>query len=217
MDKEPDRPRQKPPPPPVAAPAVGVPTAGVPTSFGPPAVLPMAVGLRVSKRLLWVGGAVYPLHNIVRVYSFVLRPKRREALGTFAKRILQAGLLAAVPFLLATTDILNHSSDEEALRFVVYLAGAWLVYAVIELLSVLFARSVPVLAVDTAGNATAMVTTVDERGLAELVKVLSQALENPEVEFQMTVQTLTVSPKNYHFGDNVNMYGGIGNTGKAAR
>ncbi len=53
----------------------------------PPPRPPAAAGveLRVSRRLLWVGEAAYPLHNITRVHTFVLRPKRMEALNDFLK------------------------------------------------------------------------------------------------------------------------------------
>ncbi|MFZ3499574.1 DUF6232 family protein [Streptomyces sp. 5.8] len=43
------------------------------------------VTLRVSRRLLWVGEAVYPLHNVVRVRSFVLKPNRTKAVVQFGQ------------------------------------------------------------------------------------------------------------------------------------
>ncbi|WP_308312029.1 hypothetical protein [Streptomyces albipurpureus] len=34
------------------------------------------------------------------------------------------------------------------------------------------------------------------------------SIENPEIEFQVKFEALMINPRNYHFGDNVNMYGG---------
>lgn len=64
---------QQPPAPPltplwVPAPA-GPPKPARQEDFGVPSLV-----LRVSNRLLWVGEAVYPLHSIVRVQTYVLSP-----------------------------------------------------------------------------------------------------------------------------------------------
>ncbi|MDY0812997.1 DUF6232 family protein [Kitasatospora purpeofusca] len=171
-----------------------------------------AVNVRVDKRLLWVGNAAYPLRNITRVYTFLLRPNRGAALARFMRRLL---VLLAVVVVLAVLDDGRSEyvapTGEEGL--VVFGAG-FAIFAVLELLAVLFARSVPVLAVDTAGSPTAIVTDSDRGRVGELLHTLAYALEHPETEFQVTMQTLTFSPQNYHVGDNVNMYGGFGNTGK---
>jgi hypothetical protein len=174
---------------------------------------PGAVDVRVDKRLLWVGSAAYPLHNITRVYTFLLRPNRRAAASRFMRRLL---LLLAV---VAVLGVLSNGRSSENVTatgeegLVVFGLG-FAIFAVFELSAVLFARSVPVLAVDTAGSPTAIVTDSDRNRVGELLHTLAYALEHPETEFQVTMQTLTFSPQNYHIGDNVNMYGGLGNTGK---
>lgn len=54
-------------------------------TWGPPPMPPVtppggkSIDLRVGKRLLWLGEAVYPLHNLVRVYTAEFKPKRWEA------------------------------------------------------------------------------------------------------------------------------------------
>ncbi|WP_408057766.1 hypothetical protein OG542_16910 [Streptomyces violaceus] len=82
------------------------------------------------------------------------------------------------------------------------------------MLSVVTAPSRYVLAIEAAGPSTAMVTSRTPQHLDQLVGDVAGALENPDTEFQVTVEQLTInSPTNYHFGDNVNMHGGSGNTG----
>ncbi|MFJ8432138.1 DUF6232 family protein [Kitasatospora sp. NPDC094019] len=220
MDRndQPDRPWRDPgrgvPPQPPGPPTVGD-RGGLPLATGPSAVLTESVDLRVSKRLLWVGGAAYPLHNIVRVYSFVLLPRRAEAVRLFARQAVQAVTLALLAVVGAAFPF-GVGEDVEPLKVpVLVVALLWAGYGFVAMFVVLAAPSMPVLAVDTAGNATALVGTADRAGLAEAVRILSHALENPEAEIALTIRSLTVKTGNYHYGDNVNVYGGSGNTGKA--
>lgn len=176
------------------------------------------VELRVSKRLLWVGQAAYPLRNIARVYTFTLHPKRKEAVIRFLTR---TGITLAVAIGLSiigsVTFLASESTGSGLLTFVWLASGAALIYFLVDMLSVVTAQSHYVLAIETAGPSTAMVTSRNPQHLDQLVGYVAGALENPDTEFQVTVERLTInSPTNYHFGDNVNMYGGNGNVGIAA-
>ncbi|MEU0384526.1 DUF6232 family protein [Streptomyces chartreusis] len=202
----------------------------------PPATPPRAmtdIELRVSKRLLWVGAAAYPLRNIARVYTFTLRPKRKEAVFRFFAR---TGIILAVAIGLSIIggliSLANEAGDSGMspyegdpssgggsglIIFVWVCSGAALIYFFVDMLSVVTAPSHYVLAIETAGPSTAMVTSRTPEHLDQLVGYVAGALENPDTEFQVTVEQLTInSPTNYHFGDNVNMYGGSGNVGIAA-
>ncbi|MGW3076125.1 DUF6232 family protein [Kitasatospora sp. NPDC001132] len=186
----------------------------MPLATGPSAVLTASVDLRVSKRLLWVGGATYPLHNIVRVYAFVLLPKRKEALRRFARQVVQALTLALLAVIGAGLPSDIGKGVEMFKGAVLTAALLWAGYGFVEMLVVLTSPALPVPAVDTAGNATALIGTADRARLAEAVRILSHALENPETEVALKIRSVTVNTGNYHIGDNVNMYGGSGNTGK---
>ncbi|MFI0506440.1 DUF6232 family protein [Streptomyces albogriseolus] len=183
----------------------------------PPAVPPpqqRAIGLRVGKRLLWVGGAAYPLQNITRVYTFTLTPRRKEATLRFLKR---AALTLSVAFgltiIAGLASIGNTSMAGGILMFTWMGAIGALVFSLVEMFSVLGAPPQYVLAMETSGPSIAMVTSSDPRQLDQLVAPIVRAIEHPEAEFQVTVEQLFVNPKNYYFGDNVNMYGGSGNVG----
>ncbi|MFE0803305.1 DUF6232 family protein [Streptomyces sp. NPDC058812] len=172
------------------------------------------IDLRVSKRLLWVGAAAYPLRNITRVYTFTLTPRRKEATLLFLKR---TALILSVAFgltIVAGLTALADSSTAGGILTIVWLGAiAALVFCVVELFSVLTAPPHYVLAVETSGPSIAMVTSADPRHLDQLVAPIVQAIENPEAEFHVQVEQLLVNPRNYYFGDNVNMYGGSGNVG----
>ncbi|MEU7717328.1 DUF6232 family protein [Streptomyces tibetensis] len=187
----------------------------------PPSTPPRAVTdveLRVHKRLLWVGTAAYPLRNIARVYTFTLHPKRKEAVFRFLTRaLITLAVGIGLSIIGGLTFIDGESTGTAVLTFVWLGAGAALVYFFMRMLSVVTAQSHYVLAVETAGPSTAMVTSRNPQHLDQLVGYVAGALENPDTEFQVTVERLTInSPTNYHFGDSVNMYGGSGNTGISA-
>jgi hypothetical protein len=224
-------PPQPPAGPPPAAPPQ--PPAGPPPAADPyPDVAPPAstepiigVDLRVSKRLLWIGDAYYPLRNLARVYTLTIRPRRKEAVLLFVKRLLIIGAVATVLGLLAamideSSGGLGSSSNSGGsgglFVLVVIASAAALIYSLVEMLSVLGAPAHFVLAVETSGPSTAVVSGRQPDQLRQLAHQIADAIENPEADFKVQVDTITISPKHYYFGDNVNMYGGTGNVGMAS-
>lgn len=198
------------------------PPAVPPRPMGAPSPpLVHAVDLRVSKRLLWVGPAAYPLENIARVFTFVLRPRRKEAITLFCKRValtlaLAVGMTVLILLVDAVASIGRGESSGGPFIFLVWLgAVGGFVYYLLELTQVLSARSHFVLAVETSGPSTAMVTSRDPGELIQLVGRIAHAIDHPEAEFTVRVEGISASPHIYHFGDNVNMYGGSGNVGIA--
>ncbi|MEV8065569.1 DUF6232 family protein [Streptomyces sp. NPDC085995] len=185
----------------------------------PPAAPPpsaRSIDIRVSKRLLWVGGAAYPLENITRVHTFLLTPRRWEATQQFLKRL---GIILSVAFALTILGGITGLASQDAAGTIVTLvwlgAVAALVLSIVELVGVLGAPTQYVLAVETSGPSMALVTFPQPHYLDQLVGSLVHAIENPETEFQVRVERILVNPRNYYFGDNVNMYGGTGNVGMA--
>ncbi|MEU3691014.1 DUF6232 family protein [Streptomyces narbonensis] len=176
--------------------------------------------LVISKRLLWVGRAAYPLENIVRVYTFVLRPRRAEAIRKFLKRA--ALLLLAtlgVLFFVFIANAFSRGEDPDAfLGFLVQIAFlsvvGGLIWSVVDMLIVVTASSHYVLAIETNGQSTAMVSG-NPRHLDDLVAQIAAAIDEPDAHLNVVVGALSISnPSNYYFGDAVNIYGGTGNTGK---
>ncbi|MGC5342996.1 DUF6232 family protein [Streptomyces sp. DT24] len=180
--------------------------------------MPTSLDLTVTKRLLWVGGAVYPLQNVARVYTFVLHPRRAEAVRRFLKRAALT-LIVAMAFTLfgAIADFLSRedSGFDGFITFTWIAAVGGLIYFFADMLAVVTASSHFVMAVESNGLSTALVTGQPEQ-LNQLVHRIAHAIENPETELQVRVERLTISnPSNYYFGDAVNMYGGSGNVGMA--
>ncbi|MFF8189487.1 DUF6232 family protein [Streptomyces bobili] len=166
----------------------------------------------MSRRLLWVGEAVYPLYNVARVHTFVLKPKRMEALSDFLK---WAGITVLVFVVVqAVNDNSSSYNSQDDNAQVVWVLGVAVVLGLLfHTVKVWVSPDEHVLAVETSSGSTALVTLPDPTQLRQLVLYIVHAIENPEAEFQVRVESLQVNPKNYQFGDTVNMYGGLHNTG----
>ncbi|GHH90872.1 DUF6232 family protein [Streptomyces capillispiralis] len=150
--------------------------------------------LRVGKRVLWVGDAAYPLRNVTRVYSVEFKPKRGETFGFF--------LVGSVIALVVAR------SEPDALPGCVLAVAALLVW----LLKVLWSPSKYALVIDTSGTASALVTLPHRERLRQLVDAIVEAVESPEKQLHVQVESMNFS-RNYHHGDKVNIYGGLGHTG----
>ncbi|QNE75885.1 hypothetical protein F0344_15695 [Streptomyces finlayi] len=178
--------------------------------------MPVPLDLVVTKRLLWVAGAAYPLQNVARVYTFVLHPRRGEAVARFFKRSTLAVLVAmAFTVFGGMAGYLARGEEgfEGIITFVWVATVAALVFFLADMLVVATASSHFVMAVESNGRSTALVTG-DPAHLNQLVQQIAHAIENPETELSVRVEKLTISnPSNYYFGDAVNMYGGQGNVG----
>ncbi|MEU9760015.1 DUF6232 family protein [Streptomyces sp. NPDC047985] len=189
-------------------------TAGPPLPPVPPAPPPgNGVELKVGKRLLWVGEAAYPVHNITRVHTFELRPKRMEAFVSFLKWLAATFVVFVLLQLANENGSSGYADSNEPADGVWVVAIGVAIGLVVRLVKDLSAPSEHVLAIETSSSSSALVTLPDPNQLRRLVQYLVNAIENPEAEFQVRVERVLVNPKNYHFGDNVNMYGGMFNTG----
>ncbi|MEV6248230.1 DUF6232 family protein [Streptomyces sp. NPDC051742] len=162
------------------------------------------IDVSVSGRLLWVNMACYPLRSIARVRTHDVAPDRGKAFKRFLK------WLAVVLVVLAVSNALR---DDEAAQTGVMLGVVVLGYAVVDLTVVLLGSSYSVLVVETTGLAKAVLVSKSGVVLAELVEKIAYAIENPEADFRMRVESLTINHKNYDFGDKVNINGGTGNVG----
>jgi hypothetical protein len=165
----------------------------------PPVIPPppnrKTVVLRVDKRLLWVGDAAYPLRNVTRVYPVEFKPKRMETFGYFV-------IGSAIAFVVARTE-----PDTAAGSVLVVIAlFAWF-------LRVLTSPSKYALVIDTSGAASALVTLQHHEQLKQLVNAIVEAVETPEKQLHVQVESLHINRNAYHHGDKVNIYGGLGNTG----
>ncbi|MGW5399986.1 DUF6232 family protein [Streptomyces sp. NPDC003952] len=207
-----------PPPPPPAHPPRQAALPPLPPL--PPSAGARGVQLRISRRLLWVGPAAYPLHNIVRVQTAVLTPDRAKAVVRF---LIWGAVLAVFCALLAQFSDDGPSSSygdygyedgagstAEALWGVGFIGGIALVVLLVYRLS---RPDLHVMVVEVASASLALVTMPDASQLDAVVQHVVHAIDHPETEFSLRMDRVDINLKSYHLGDNVNVYGGVGNTG----
>ncbi|MFZ3499573.1 DUF6232 family protein [Streptomyces sp. 5.8] len=187
----------------------------------PPGAGKYGVELRISRRLLWVGPAAYPLRNIVRVHTSVLSPDRAKAGVQFLKRgaALAVVLYVLVEFVIDepsySSGIYGNyedsaSSQQQMVWTFGIIAGLFLVA---QLIYKVTRPDLHVLAVETASGSIALVTMRDKSRLGVVVQHVVHAIEHPEAEFSIRMDRVELNLKSYYLGDSVNIYGGVGNAG----
>lgn len=162
--------------------------------------------LRVSDRMLWVGTAAVPLHNISWVQAFRLRHDWGRA---FSRLLLW--LVAAVLFLSAISHASgDEGSDGESVngRLVLIIVAICLTVVIKELI----ASAKPVLVVEMNSGSRVVVTLPSMDELRQIAERIVDAIDRPEAEFTETVKLLNNNSTN-NYGPVVNMIGGRGNTG----
>ncbi|MET9726022.1 DUF6232 family protein [Streptomyces zaomyceticus] len=155
--------------------------------------------LKVSRRILWVGSAALPLHNITRVEAFMIKADRGAAFVRFLRWLLVAALIYAA---------INYASDGEIEGNPVLLVVGIALF--LFLLKELFQSPTPVLVVETAGGSTVVVTLPTVNELLDIAGRIAHAIDNPEAEFTAVVQQYNHTN---NFGPVVNMNGGRNNRG----
>ena len=165
-----------------------------------------SIEVSVSRRILHIGSAAYPLHNIARVQSQELEIKRWPAIRTFIVVTL-LWIALGVAATIAIKYAYNHNTggityDNEQR----YLSVAWLVSGALIGLSLLWLlfrlapswRRYYALVIETAGTARAAIINTDRSRITGIVTSITYAIENPDDpsrDFSVTVQH-----HNYNFG-----------------
>ncbi|MEV7603734.1 DUF6232 family protein [Kitasatospora sp. NPDC089797] len=195
---------------------------GPSASVGPPprpAHDPSATRVAVTNRILWIGSAAYPLATVARVSITIILPDVLGAIKRFLKFI---GIVVPAALVIAGLNALSHSSGFGSSRdsqnsgsgpIVVVTLALLASYFLFATLPVLLQRRLHALTIDTAGPPTALLAWKDAKHAYELQARITHAIENPQTEFQQFVSNVLVDLRQYQYGDNVNIYGGQGNTG----
>ncbi|MFE9702739.1 DUF6232 family protein [Streptomyces sp. NPDC005930] len=156
--------------------------------------------LSVSRRMLWVGSAAIPLHNITWVDAYRMKPDRVSA----AARLLAWLVGAVLVYLLGNSATDGDAGGNGNLWILVVAAGLAVG------LKGLFVSAQPVLAVEMASGSKAIVTLPSMDELRHIAGRIAHAIDHPEAEFTTLVQQYN-NTNNY--GPVVSMRDGRGNTG----
>jgi heme/copper-type cytochrome/quinol oxidase subunit 2 len=178
------------------------------------------IKIEVSRRILHIGSAAYPLQNIARVQSQELEWVRWPAIKSFLRAAviwIVLGVAATVAVKIAARRGGSYSTI--ALDQNHYLSIAWgVVVALLAISAALLLfrlrgtwRQYYALVIDSAGSASAALVSPDRRLIRDLVAKITKAIENPD-DPAASFSPITINNHN-HIGDNINV-SGSGNTGK---
>lgn len=153
--------------------------------------------VRVSRRILWIGAAAYPLHNIARAQTVEIRPDRAGSVRSYLGQVVVwLGLGFAGAMLLG---------DQGALA--AYVAVGLVAISTIRLGFALSARSYYALLIETSGSPQTALVTADRRQVTTIVQQTMEAIDNPSAEFHTQVNHVTNVGEQYNLS-------GHGNVGK---
>jgi hypothetical protein len=165
------------------------------------------ITIRVSRRVLWIGEAAYPLHNIVFATTTV---KPRTEFAVIFKRV---GAVVLIPAAVAVVIALGDASDDQAGEAVVFLGVMALILAfvlsVLVKLAATARRRIHLLNIATAGWAFCVVASPDKAQLTRICEEIMAAIDDPQAEFAIQIE-------NFHIGDDIKQFGS-NNIGKATR
>ncbi|SRR6266568_2767961 len=119
-----------------------------------------ALTVGVSRRILWIGSAAYPLQNIARAQTIEIVPNRVRAIGRYILQVvLWLALGAGATAALDRAEIPG-SDAENLTRLAYYVVAALLAISSVKLLMTLVRRTLYAMVIETAGSPqTALVST----------------------------------------------------------
>ena len=144
------------------------------------------IEVRISKRVLWVGQAAYPLPNVTQVELVEFRANRWRAVRRFLRDSRAPIALGCLALLLlgcasAPAAVFN------AVALVVLLVEGILVYRLARWLTL---RPLYVLRVQMAGASRAAVVSRDKPKIDELRFRVVEAIDNPASEYKVWIDNI---------------------------
>ncbi|MBV2153376.1 DUF6232 family protein [Kitasatospora sp. SUK 42] len=155
------------------------------------------IDVRVSRRVLWVGGDAYPLGHIARARQLVWwPPKRSRVIIRYVRQVI--GFLVAVGFLNALTGGALNNTGASAVPGVLLLG--FLAYFTYRLVTRLRQKPLYKLVIETSSSSVTAVVSHHAWQVEDLIQRIMEAIDNPQAEFAIQVE-------NVHIGDRINQYG----------
>lgn len=149
-----------------------------------------SIDVRVSKRILWFGSEAYPLPNITRTNTLKLEPNRGAAIRQYLVTVVVALFVIGIVA----------SAAPGAISALVIVAGVgWIVFRTVKLVEFL-KLTLYELVIETAAGSHRGLITADPAVVSDLSVRITDAIDNPQAEFQMQVE-------NFQVGDNFSMFG----------
>jgi ABC-type multidrug transport system fused ATPase/permease subunit len=159
------------------------------------------ISVGVSHRVLWIGSAAYPLHNIARAQTIKLVPNRAKALGHYVIQLVLWFALMAGAIYVIDNGLLSLGDRDELAQPLFFVFLVLIGISTINLVVKLLARTYYAMVIETAGNPQTTLVSTDKRVVSSLVRQTMEAIDNPEAEFRKEVTNIT------NIGEQFNAFG----------
>lgn len=158
--------------------------------------------VRVSRRVLWIGSQAYPLHNIARFRTLAEVPDTRGMWLTFTRNAVLSTVVGVVLAMLAMAY--GDEFTNGLLMVILGMVGLVVIVSLYQLASGLRTPTYYMLFIETNGDPSAVLRTVNYWQIADLVDNLADAIDNRAAEFAMQIENLQIGD---HYGDNISQRG----------
>jgi uncharacterized protein DUF6232 len=153
----------------------------------------------VSRRILWIGSAAYPLHNIARAQTIEIAPDRGRAVRHYVAQMLVWLVLGVGAFAALNGADLSSDSDAADLRTLAWGVLLLLIaISTVRVLTALMARTYYAMVIETAGSPQTALISTDKREVSSLVRQTMAAIDDPAAEFHYQVNNITKIGEQYN-------------------
>lgn len=154
--------------------------------------------VQVTKRVLWVGGDAYPLHNIARAQIRTLHPRRGTPIKDFLVEILRWIAIAVLLIIAMTLAGLS-----KATGYVFVILVLLILMSVLKLTRAISRerekRDYYLLVLQTSGDPRTLLASTDKEQLYELVQTIMAAIDDATVIYHNWISN--------YYGDVIRQYG----------
>lgn len=166
------------------------------------------INVGISRRVLRIGAAAYPVQNIARAQTVTLIPKRGTAWRHYVVAVMFWVILgvAAAVAVKKVTGLSN--SGLTALHCVEVAALVLLVVSTIRLIVKLSARTFYALVIETAGTPRTALVSANQREVTRLVDEIMEAIDDPAAEFHYHLENVQLGGTRIQAGRDAYTAGG---------
>ena len=157
--------------------------------------------VRISRRTLWVGRKAYPLQHITRVEPIEIKIRRWEMAKTYLR---QGGGWLGVGFVgLLVLSCLGNAVPPSATWACLLATFAGLVVITVRLIRGLTLPTLHGLCIGTADAAQRALVSTRQALIEDLADRVVNAIDNPALEFALTVDHIDIQYGNRYGGDHI--------------
>lgn len=168
------------------------------------------INVGVSQGVLYIGSEAYPLHNIARVQTVELAPRRGRAVGSFVKEILLWAALGVGGVVALRFAELSSSDVKTFTNYIAIGAVALALVSTVKVLVALARRTYYALVLETSGRPHTAVVSPQQQVVDQLVRQIMTAISNPRdprAEFRTEIVHHHHHGNNYFGGQHVSVHG----------